>query len=479
MSLFFVAIENSFVDVRSEYALDSTLIRNDLLVPLEKCDIITEEALIDEEDSDNEEQESGEGEDENLRNIDNVSYPLMPLAFQIKKFLELPKVLEKIQNYTFNIQTEGKLNHFINGRLWKTKLKAYDDGENVIPLFFYFDGAQINNALGSHTKLGNEMFIYYSFPTIPPAYISRLENIFCASLHPEHFNKKYGNERLYNNLIDELNRFAEQGIVLNIEGKNIKVFFVVGLIIGDNKEVSNVLDFGQAAANYPCRFCRIQKEIMQTRAVEDKEILRNRENYSDDVMTADFTETGVHRDAVFNDLALFHVTESAGADTMHDLTEGMLHIHISKCLLYFIVEKKYFSLKTLNERKRNLNYGDAEKGNVSCDITMKHLRNMHLKMSSSELFCFAEHLPFMIGDLVLHSDNVWQFYLVTMKVFNLCYLPNYTEGDLRELEWEIEKMIDVYILLFDLSLKPKHHFMTHYPTLTRDFGPLRYIQSIR
>lgn len=30
-----------------------------------------------------------------------------------------------------------------------------------------------------------------------------------------------------------------------------------------------------------------------------------------------------------------------------------------------------------------------------------------------------------------------------------------------------------------MTLKPKHHFLTHYPTLIRAFGPLRYISSLR
>lgn len=109
---------------------------------------------------------------------------LMPIEFQIKKFFELPNVLKKVQLNTSKIREGTKLDHFIKGRLWKEKLKNYKPDQVVIPFHFYGDGAQINNALGPHTKSGEQQLNYYSFPTIPTQYLSRLENIFVAQIYP-------------------------------------------------------------------------------------------------------------------------------------------------------------------------------------------------------------------------------------------------------------------------------------------------------
>lgn len=108
----------------------------------------------------------------------------MPISFQIKKFFELPDVFEKLRSNTLKLQQENKLNHFINGKLWKEKLKSYEPGEIVIPYHFYGDGLQINNPLGPHMKPGEQQCNYYTFPTIPSQYQSRLENIFVAQLYP-------------------------------------------------------------------------------------------------------------------------------------------------------------------------------------------------------------------------------------------------------------------------------------------------------
>lgn len=108
----------------------------------------------------------------------------MPIEFQIKKFFELPNVYEKVKLNTIKIQQEDGLNHFIKGKLWKRKLENYGPDQQVVPFHFYGDGAQVNNPLGPHAKSGEQQLNYYSFPTIPYEYQSRLENIFVAQFYP-------------------------------------------------------------------------------------------------------------------------------------------------------------------------------------------------------------------------------------------------------------------------------------------------------
>lgn len=461
--------------------LESKLTKSGFIHPFHQCEILTGDVQMDVSSSsgDAEGNDDDDVTNESRCGIDHVTYPLMPIEFQIRKFLELPNVFERIESHMKEVRKEGKLNHFINGKLWKAKLQAYDPNDHVIPIHIYFDAAQINNALGSHWKLGNEMFVYYSVAGVPPEYSSRLENIFVASLHPEHYNKKYGNERLYNNLVEDLNKLADEGMIITINGEDTRVYIVVGLALGDNKELNNILDLVTHSGNYYCRVCTLHKMLMQVLTEEVPEKLRNRENYLQHVEENNVSNTGIHKYSVFNELALFHVVESAGADSMHDLTEGILHLHLALVLLHFINVKKYFTLNTLNERMRSLNYGALEKGNVSCEITRDHLDNLHFRMTSSEMLCFATHLTYMIGDLIDTTDTVWQFCLTTMRAVNLCYLPSYTKENLTEMKKEISSMIEKFKTKFNRSVTPKHHIMTHYPRLTSNFGPLRYVQSIR
>lgn len=158
---FINVVESSFKKVDTEHKFETQLGKAGLIEDFEKCLMY---------DDDNHEEKS--------------ELILMPISFQIKKFFELPGVFHKIRENMINIQQQNKLCNFINGSLWKEKIKNYKPDDFVIPYHFYVDAAQINHPLGPHVAKGSEEFNYYSFPTIPTEYQSRLENIFVAALFP-------------------------------------------------------------------------------------------------------------------------------------------------------------------------------------------------------------------------------------------------------------------------------------------------------
>lgn len=122
----------------------------------------------------------------------------MPIAFQIRKFLELPNVMTRIMANTDRIIKGKGLNHFIKGKLWQEKIKNYKPDDMVIPYHFYSDGAVFNNPLGPHAKSGEQQFNYYSFPTVPGECQSRLQNIFVGQIYPG--NKSIRNSYVLRNL---------------------------------------------------------------------------------------------------------------------------------------------------------------------------------------------------------------------------------------------------------------------------------------
>lgn len=176
---FMTAIETSFSNMTSEGKFDKELKKADLIAPIERCAMFTNTTIH--------KKKPNESELNNEENVEEGTTILMPLIFQMKKFFELPGVLQKVIDNQTNIQRSGKLNHFINGSLWKQKIKNFEEGSIVIPYHYYSDAAQLNHPLGPlgpHCRQGQEDFHYYSFPTIPSAYQSRLENIFLAYLFP-------------------------------------------------------------------------------------------------------------------------------------------------------------------------------------------------------------------------------------------------------------------------------------------------------
>lgn len=55
----------------------------------------------------------------------------------------------------------------------------------------------------------------------------------------------------------------------------------------------------------------------------------------------------------------------------------------------------------------------------------------------------------------------------------------YDDSSIKTLRKVIATMNEMYVRLFKETLKPKHHYATHYPTLIEKFGPLRYMSSMR
>lgn len=251
---------------------------------------------------------------------------------------------------------------------------------------------------------------------------------------------------------------------------------------GDNKESNAYLGFIRSfgRAGFYCRFCRMHRSEMQRVSVEIPEKRRNRQNYLEDVITNDQSKNGVAEYSPFNEIPLFHVTDSSAEDSTHIVDEGILHYCILPSLHYFIYDREYFTLKELNKRIKLFDYCDDEKQNIPIPILKNTLtEKQKFKMTASEMSNFAHNIIFIIGDLIAEDDEVWKFVLITIKFFDLVYLPCYTEEDITELSQTIALMNDSYQHNFGETLKPVQHFAIHYPEDTRNFGPIRYLRTIR
>lgn len=113
-------------------------------------------------------------------------------------------------------------------------------------------------------------------------------------------------------------------------------------------------------AKFPCRFCKLSKEICKTQTTQLDSSLRDRINYANDVNINDLSLTGVKVLCVFNQITSFHVTENMSVDIMHDMLEGVCKSELADILYNMIKMFKYFSLEILNNRIECFNYSSLE-----------------------------------------------------------------------------------------------------------------------
>lgn len=354
----------------------------------------------------------------------------------------------------------------------KKKIANYKDNDIVIPYHLYFDDWEPDNALGSHKKLNSIAATYAILPTIPPKYNSLLENILAIQLFKS-IDKKFSEEKTYLNLLKECIYIEKEGITLMIEGKSVKVFFVLGLIIGDNLGVHEILGFATSfMANFNCIFCKVHRNIMNTMLTENSALLRTFSEYHTDVENNDVSTSGIKHETFFNKLPNFHATSNYYVDVMHDIYEGVCHYDLSLILNNLIMEKRYFSLDVFNEKKKLFDYGINDIGNISQPVELKHIQNNKFNCSASEMRCFIHVFPLIIGEFIPHDDEVWLFLLKFIQIIDIVELKVFNNVKLDLLKTLITEHHSFYVNYFKQKLKPKHHLMTHYPLVIKESGPV-------
>jgi len=118
----------------------------------------------------------------------------------------------------------------------------------------YIDDVEINNPLRSKSKCHSISAVYYSFPLNEQS--SRLDNIFLAALIKSKDLKAFGKDLCFKKLVDEINSLENDGIMIDTPEGSKTVYFIFGLLVGDNLRVNSICEFSKSfSANFFCRFC--------------------------------------------------------------------------------------------------------------------------------------------------------------------------------------------------------------------------------
>lgn len=198
-------------------------------------------------------------------NVDNMSVAerekvfvqYIPLKWSLKVLLEIPGMFQLLKDYMYDLQMEQNIiSNFIQGNLWKEVSKNFGEGKFVIPLFAYYDEFETGNALGSHAGVQKLGALYTQIPCFPPYISSKLSNIMLTSLLYGKDRKLFEN-KVFQKFINELNELNVDGLLLNVDNEEIKVYSQLGLITGDNLGLNEMLGYvDNFNSGRPYRICR-------------------------------------------------------------------------------------------------------------------------------------------------------------------------------------------------------------------------------
>lgn len=464
----FETVENSFSSVKTEYFRTKTLLKHNVFFKPETIVV---------------------GYTKEKRNVDGndkivmvpVQGHLLSMKKNLKYFFELPDVFKIVNNFiNDSLNNKEILTSFLDGSTWKNMRSKFKN-QFVFPIFLYYDDVELGNPLGSHSGIHKMGCVYYTVPGLPPEYLSSLNNIFPAFLFhaQDRGYQSISNEQMFSALVKELVSLQEEGIMICINGEEIKIYFTLGLVLGDNLGLNSILGFVESfTANFYCRICRSPKQELQQMCHQSNIFLRNVINYESDIKHNNVSETGVREQCIFHKIQHFHVTENLVCDFMHDIPEGVARYDMA-LIISGLIDQGCFTLNELNNRLRYFNYGTTERKNVPPLIRETNIKKGILIMSASEMLCLIRFFSLMVGELVPTSSNFWKLYLLLYQITDLCCARKIQRDSSFLLDSLVYEHNKLYLLLSKSTLKPKFHMLTHYGHILRKNGPIILTSSIR
>ena len=206
--------------------------------------------------------------------------------------------------------------------------------------------------------------------------------------------------------------------------------------------------------------------------------MRTIENYIAAVKENHPSKTGVKRESIFNELPHFHIIRAVCVDIMHDFYEGICKHDVGFVLQHYVCVSKYFSVDYLNTCVNSYDFDSNDKRSKPPSFDEKHVAKQKISLSASEMRCFVQNLPLIIGHRVPQDDELWHVILKPREIMKIVFAPHFQIEICGYLKTLIAEYLQTLIQL-GMKLRPKHHLLTHYPAIMLEKGPLGRLSSMR
>ncbi|KAL2080249.1 hypothetical protein ACEWY4_024042 [Coilia grayii] len=420
-----------------------------------------------------------------------VEYPLdkngnsvvyVPILKMLQALLSHKDILEKAL-HTEALHTENGYHSFRDGTSFKGNALLNVDEFRIV-LGLYIDEFEVANPLGTSKKKHKLCAIYWVLANLDSKYRSTLHTIQLAVLCKDSSVQKHGYQEVLRPLIQDLVTLEEHGVYVEQLAESVKG--TVLYVSADNLGAHSLAGFQESfAANHFCRFC------LCPRNDKDKEVRsglhqpRTRESHDTHVQEVFHDRTmakhyGVKRGCPLSDkLTYFHVVDGFPPDILHDFLEGVVPVELALCLQSFIA-KKYVSLDSVNEAIRKFPYTFSDK----VDQPQKIPKNFFLKGTiggnGHENRSLLRLLPLIVGHSIPEGDEAWETLMLLKDMVEIVMSSHFNDELIDFLDCKISEHRELLQTTFpNYRLRPKHHFIEHYPQMVKIFGPLIDVWTMR
>lgn len=410
---------------------------------------------------------------------------IVPLKAMLQTILSNDDIVGEIlaysaqrRNYTgsdflYDIKFENDLDHAID-----------------LPLIFYIDEFEPCNPIGSRKKTHKLSGIYYSIAALPPRVRSKLKSIFLYGLAHHSYVTTYGYEPILRNALDDLqSMFHEPFEVSTKGGKKLHYRVYLKMLAADNLSAHDIMGFQKSfRSGKVSRHCLVDYTELRTSFDCVLCPLRSEEQYMKDLAVLNQNDNvtnsnGITGNCVFSEIPYVKITQLFPPDLMHDFHEGVVPTIICISILNLIA-KSTLRLDAINDAVQQFSYGKCDvKNRYGPILVLKSLKNHSIPGTASEKLCLLRMLPIILAqrfaDINLNAILGFRLLLKCLEISDIVLAPVIKREWLAYLHSVIVEHHELVKKIDPTALRPKFHFLAHYPQLINMFGPPRHYYTMR
>lgn len=338
------------------------------------------------------------------------------------------------------------------------------------------------NPLNTSRKIHKMVAVYWVLLNLPPKYRSNLHSIQLAALGKSVDVRTFGYDKFLSPLTKDLCNLEQRGVFVPALAQYVKG--TVFCVCADNLGANSLAGFQESFnAEKFCRFCLISKtEIKNTQSRDfTLRTVEGHNSYVEELQSSGRQNVcGVKMECPLSkQLSYFHPITGFPPDVLHDLFEGIVPAELSVCL-QSLIAKGFLSHDDLNRSIKTFPYKDTDKRNKPKAIAKTCFAKGSIGGNGHENWALIRLLPLMIGHRIPEYDPAWEILMDLKVIVELAVCSSFSEKTLCYMESLINDHKRLLVDTFpDFSIRPKHHFVDHYPHLIRCFGPLVPLWTMR
>jgi hypothetical protein len=360
------------------------------------------------------------------------------------------------------------------------KVTSSVDSSHVLELILYQDAFELVNPLGSARKCHKLLAMYLALGNLPAHKRMSVDNLQLVFLCRESDLNFFGQSKVFGCLMSDLQHLEEKGICFQNKTYAVRLYCVLGDNLGSHWLGGFTTNF--SVNNFVCRYCLVKRNKEDKTSLCCTADLRTNDNYDAAALTASQQAAacqGVIGKSILNELKFFHVCMPGLPPCLgHDLFEGIIQYDLA-LILKKLSDKKgdnHMSYTYLNNSIKHFKFGGFDANDRPGIVSDGKTVGGHAVQN----WCLLRLLPLLVFGAVDINSEAWELLLLLREVVELVCAPKVSHDQVLLLN----RLVTLYVnerskMFAQVALRPKHHYLLHYPWLIQMFGPLIHVWTMR